>query len=126
MRFLVLSRGEVVGASDLPWIDVGMGVVSGPFHPNERYATIQPTIRAHHFADGSLGSHNPVALEQARQRIEELQLRVQTQDGKPLECNTVFLTDFSQELEENSMEVTIYGFEPETLCAFWPTEYATR
>ncbi|BCM89162.1 hypothetical protein IAD21_01006 [Abditibacteriota bacterium] len=123
MRFLVLSHGEVVGHSNLPHIDVGMGIVRGLFYPNERYATIQPIIRSHMMADGLLGEHDPTALKQARERIKELELQIQDANSEPLECELVHITDLSQELEENGCEIDVLGFSSAIKQKFWPVEW---
>ena len=120
MKCLLLARGEVVGWMEVNLLDEGMGVVSGCFQPNEKYVEIQPLIRAHHFFDGSLGEHNPVELARAREQIELLELRAQTENGEQLEpVGGVHLTDFSQELEKDAMQLDVLGLPREQFLRFW-------
>ncbi len=122
MRFRVLSRGEVVGYSELPFIDAGMGIVRGIFHPNECYATIQTIIRSRMMA---LDEFNSVALEQALERIRELELRIQSAEGESLECDVVFIEDFieAEALDGEAIEIAVTGFSTEVLQKFWPDQW---
>ncbi|RYX86691.1 hypothetical protein EON83_00490 [bacterium] len=116
----MLARGEVVGASDLPYLDDGMGIATGLFLPNERYIDIQPTILAHMLADGSLGNDDPVALERTRENIKNLDMTIQSAEGEHLESELIFIADFSEELEKDGLEIHVLGLSREARQKFWP------
>jgi hypothetical protein len=127
MKFFLLARGEVVGWSPLPLIDVGMNVVRGPFYPNKNYANIQPDILEHHqhLHNGSLEPHNPCELERARQQIRMLDLHLLCENGeilRPEPGGSIHLEDFSQELKEDPFELNVLGLPRELVKKFWPRE----
>lgn len=124
MKCFLFARDEVVGWMEPTIFDDGMNVVSGYFQPNDKYAEIQPLIRAYHVFDGTLGEHNPVELARAREQIYALELRAETEDGEQLEPDGgVSLTDFSEELERDAMQLDIVGLPHEQFLRFWRDVY---
>ena len=121
MKFNLYAGDECVGWSELPWADPPMGVVSGPFQPNDNYKKIQPTIREFHLHDGSLGDRNDNQLQEVMQKIRALALQVRAETGEVLlPVEGVHLTDFSEELEGEAIEITVLGLSNEQFEQFWP------
>lgn len=121
MKFNLYVSDECVGWSELPWADPPMSVVAGPFYPNENYKKVQPTVRELHFHDGSLGPHNESKRQEAMQKVGMLGLELRAETSEVLRpAGNVHLTDFSEELEEQAIEITAFGLPREQFLQFWP------
>ena len=93
---VVALDGEVVGTTGFEVGDPPMGVASGRFTPTPAYASIRSLV----LAAAASGADGP-------------RLRVRTRAGEYLEpCSHVHITDFSDELGDDGLEVTILGLEP--------------
>ena len=93
---IVTADGLVVGTT---WFETGdppMGVASGRLVPTPAYASIRPVV---------------LLAEQAE--APGLRLRARAHTGEYLEpCSHVYITDYSDELGADGLEVAILGLEP--------------
>lgn len=113
MKCFLVARGEVVGEMEPNIFDNGMNVVSGPFHPNEKYAKIQPLIRQ------NCGAEEEDAVS-GRELFAGLDLHSRTKEGERLEADGgVFLFDYSLELSKNAMQLDVLWLTREQFLRFW-------
>ncbi len=93
MRFEVKLGNETIGFSELEGGDAPMGVAGGRFLPTPAYCSIQSYCIAHRDCWVSIPG-----------------LTVSVVGGAPIECSGgVEISDFSPELGEGGLEVSING-----------------
>jgi hypothetical protein len=90
-RYLVYSKGVLIGHSLLEHGDAPMGVAFGEFIPNQAYSEIQSECMSNH-ADQSA-----------------LQLSVRTESGVKIPCVGVAVLDSSAQNEQPYAEVNVLG-----------------
>lgn len=109
-RFEVVSRGAVIGHSDLEAGDPPMGVASGLFVPTEAYASVRSDVLR------SAGCHTP-----------NLQLAVRLQGGEALQCTGgVVIEDYSGDIGGGiqGAEVSVLGIPHATYGRLFPAHVA--
>lgn len=120
MRFDLLAGDELVGSSDLPHVDPPMGVVFGPLYPHDNYKNIQKTIQEFHLYDGSFGKIDDRRLQQVRQKIQTLDLKVKTEKGGILQpVGGVHVTDFTEKLGNEPIQLEVLRLPREQLLQYW-------
>jgi hypothetical protein len=90
MQVEIYHDGKLVGRSNLDATDPPMGVASGPFEPAPSY------VREAHAGEIE-GTHNPAAAN--------LLYVVQSTDQGAVECQGVFIQDYSEGLNERQVSV---------------------
>jgi hypothetical protein len=106
-RFEIYSNELLVGWSELELGDAPMGVAFGKFVPAPGYSEIQPSVVA---AEGM-----------AR---EDLYLSARIPNGVSLECVAVCITDYSANLGESGLEVSVLGISDPPYDQLFPHHVA--
>lgn len=113
MKCFLVARGEVVGWMEPEVFDKGMNVVSGPFHPNEKHEGIRSLIQQ------NCGAEEEDAVS-GRELFAALDLHARTEEGERLEAGDgVHVTDFSQELEKDAMQLDVLWLTQQQFLRFW-------
>ncbi len=95
MKFHVFAKGDLVGETELEYGDPPMGVAFGAMMPTDEYMKYQSIFEEKDF-----------------EKIESLDLRVVSKDGKALEpCAGIAVEDFSKEMGETCIEVSVLGLD---------------
>lgn len=106
MQVEIFYDGKLVGRSNLNASDPPMGVASGPFEPSSSY---EPEAHAGEIE----GTHNPSGAN--------LPYVVQSADHGTVECQAVFIQDYSEGLNERQVSVIGIPYpEYETLFGEYP------
>lgn len=90
MQVEIYHDGKLVGRSNLDAADPPMGVASGPFEPGPCYASET-------YAGEIEGTDNPSGAN--------LPYLVQSDDHGVVECQSVFIQDYSQALNERQVSI---------------------
>ena len=112
MQVEIYHDGKLIGRSNLDAADPPMGVATGPFEPSPNYDRAA-------YAGEIEGIHNPAGVE--------LNYVVQSTDHGVIECQAVFIQDFSEGLDERQVSLlgipypdyeTFFGEYP-AFKAYW-------
>ncbi|MBV9850384.1 MAG: hypothetical protein JO250_11975 [Armatimonadetes bacterium] len=115
MKCHIYADGGLIGWAKFVHFDPGMGVSTGPFVPNEDYAKFQPIFRDTTLRYGSVGEARSEAGIESWRKAQAFNLTARTVAGETLEPQggiTIF--DYSEELEDDAMEVHLLGLPRET------------
>jgi hypothetical protein len=105
-----LSKGQVIGESDLEGGDLDTRVASGQFHPAEAYETVRQIFRDLSEASQS-GDHR--AIERCCRLRDDLELTLQDAEGQEITVGWVEIQDFSSTLGATAYHVEIEILEPD-------------
>lgn len=101
MKYHLISKGEVIGYSELEGRDPSMGVASGEFYPGDRYADVSSVFRqrseflAANYYDGILEGEGK--YEEMEAQIRSLELSLRTEAGEMVGTKHISVDDFSDE-----------------------------
>ena len=102
-RFLVRAAGEVIGWSHLETGDPAMGVVSGDFHPNDRYRRDKHAMSNGRAAQG---------------------LTVTDEDGREVGPNLgIPISDYGPEQFDDPLLIDVLGLDSELYREMFPDQY---
>ncbi|WIL19443.1 hypothetical protein [Geothrix sp.] len=103
MRFAILCNGTVIGHSDLEGVDLGMGILTGEFHPSPGYEEVRPIFQLFGEAspDTSQQAQKGVAdltkLSTYREAVRKLQFEIRHESGQALSLSNIHIVDFSSD-----------------------------
>lgn len=93
-RFRITFEGQVIGSTDLAFVDDGMGLAFGRFHPEPRYEAIRPSV-----VRSAEARHN------RHPEIAPPRLEVETDAGEMVKAFALVIDDFDE--VEVDPEVTV-------------------
>jgi hypothetical protein len=89
--FSIYFRGKLIGHSKLESGDAPMGVASGLFIPNDAYLNVKSEII------GTSGNQ------------DHLELTASTEEGFPIHCVGVVITDLTEDLGSEGLYIEVLG-----------------
>lgn len=92
--FSVYAKGSLIGSTNLEFGDPPMGVALGRFFPLVAYAVVQAEVVSARCGDQAA-----------------LALSVATPDGRKIVCVGVHIADYSADLGDDGMEISVLGIE---------------
>ncbi|WNG36860.1 hypothetical protein F0U61_26695 [Archangium violaceum] len=122
-RFEILSRGQVIGVSDLETGDPSMGVALGRFHPSPLYETVRPVFMLYRRATDPQAegrSADEALLTRYYQERDALGLSVRSASGESVGTQWVHIDDYSDDLGMEGLEVSIAVDDSKTHERFFP------
>ena len=112
MKYYLISKGEVIGYSELEGRDPSMGVASGEFYPGDGYADVSNVFRqrseflAANYYDGI--PERAQKYDETEPEIDALELSLRTEGGETVGTKHISLDDFSDEsVEEYQLSIVV-------------------
>jgi hypothetical protein len=106
--FLIVCEGEAIGSSDLEARDPGMGTARGRFFPLPAYDRVRHVFRIFAESQHSTGAADADKVSKYYSARDQLHLTVETRAGRPIPADTVHISDFRDEIDEEACEVDVY------------------